>query len=122
MQNRSKHADADAVRAHLPVRAVAFAVLAALADGPRSGIEILDAVNATVPAAPLFGPGTLYRLLRELRNEDLIMRAQRGEHSDDDRHAHHDLTPLGRNVLRAEAARLRRTLKLADAALDPRRR
>jgi DNA-binding PadR family transcriptional regulator len=103
------------VREHLPMRAVAFAVAAALAHGPRSGIEILDEVNATVPGRPLLGPGTLYRLMRELRQQGLITREARGAHCDDERQTHHVLTPLGKAVLRAESARLRRTLDLASA-------
>lgn len=103
----------DDVRAHVPMRPAAFAVLAALAGEPRPGIDILEQVNATVPGAPLLGPGTLYRLMRELRQQGLIAREARGAHVDDERQAHHVLTPLGRRVLKAEAARLRRTLDLA---------
>ena len=66
MQNRSKFRRRRG-RAHLPLRPVACAVLAALAHGPRPGIDVLEAVNATVPGRPILGPGTLYRLLRELR-------------------------------------------------------
>ena len=100
------------LREHLPLRPSAFAVLAALADGPLCGIDVIDAVNATVPGTPLLGPGTLYRLLRELRHDQLIARVE--STSTDERQAHHELTPLGRAVLRAEAARLRRTLDLVD--------
>ena len=112
MQKRTNHASGD-VRQHLPMRPAAFAVVAALAQGPRPGIEILDEVNATVPGSPLLGPGTLYRLMRELRQQGLIAREERGAHCPDERQAHHSLTPLGRAVLRAESARLRRTLNLA---------
>jgi DNA-binding PadR family transcriptional regulator len=101
-------------RRHLPLKPSAFAVLAALAEGPIPGIDILEAVNATVLGLPLFGPGTLYRLLRELRHERLIARVERATGTGDERHAVHELTPLGRSVLRAEAARLRKTLQLAD--------
>jgi DNA-binding PadR family transcriptional regulator len=112
MQNRTQRPDP---RHHLPVRPAAFAVLAALADGPLPGIDILEQVNATVPGRPLLGPGTLYRLMRELRQAGFIERAERGgSPSDDDRKAFHALSTFGRAVLRAEAARLRRTLKLAD--------
>jgi DNA-binding PadR family transcriptional regulator len=100
-------------RQHLPMRPAAFAVVAALAHGPRPGIDILEEVNATVPGSPLLGPGTLYRLMRELRQQGLIVREERGARSTDERQAHHSLTPLGKAVLRAEAARLRRTLNLA---------
>ncbi len=101
-------------RGHLPLKPSAFAVLAALAEAPRPGVDVLEAVNATVPGLPLFGPGTLYRLLRELRHERLIARVEREGDGGDERQAVHELTTLGRAVLRAEAARLRRTLDLAD--------
>lgn len=118
MQKRTHSADP---RPHLPVRPVAFAVLATLADGSRPGIEILDEVNRTVPGRPLLGPGTLYRLMRELRHDGLIGRSARGTESDDERRAYHALTALGRAVLRAESARLRRTLRLASPARGPAR-
>jgi DNA-binding PadR family transcriptional regulator len=115
MRNRTQPPSRENALDHLPLRPVAFAVLASLADELRPGIDILEEVNATVPGRPLLGPGTLYRLLRELRQDGLIERAARGTQTDDDRHAVHGLTALGRAVLRAEAARLRRTLKLASA-------
>lgn len=119
MRNRTQRPSPANPLDHLPVRPVAFAVLAALADGHRPGIDILEEVNATVPGRPLLGPGTLYRLMRDLRHDGLIERAARGVHTDDERQAFHGLTVLGRAVLRAEAARLRRTLKLASAGGGP---
>jgi DNA-binding PadR family transcriptional regulator len=109
--------DHSEVARYLPLRPVACAVLAALANGPRPGIDVLEAVNATVPGRPILGPGTLYRLLRELRQDKLIARGAADERTSadhDDRQVPHVLTPLGEAVLRAELARLRRTLTLAD--------
>jgi DNA-binding PadR family transcriptional regulator len=114
MQNRSKRPDDNDVLRHLPLRAVACAVLAALAERPRPGIEILDAVNATASGHLLLGPGTLYRLMRELRQAKLVVRADPQVDPGDDRQVHHALTPLGQAVLRAELERLRRTLTLAS--------
>src|SRR5262249_54942604 len=99
-------------RRYLPLRPVAFAVLAALSHAARPGIEILDEVNATVSGPRLLGPGTLYRLMRELRQQGLIIRAAPSTAVNDERQAHHTLTPLGAAVLRAECARLKRTLAL----------
>jgi DNA-binding PadR family transcriptional regulator len=114
MQNRMKPDPAE-VNRHVPVRPATFAVLAALAEGPRPGIEILDRVNGTVRRPRLFGPGTLYRLLREMRERRLIART--GSDPDqprDERRVRHELTPLGAAVLRAETERLQATLKLAS--------
>lgn len=116
MQNRSKRVSAADVERQLPLRPVACAVLAALAEDPRHGIDVLEAVNATVPGRPLLGPGTLYRLMRELRQEGLIARVEPAADPGDDRQVHHALTPLGRAVLEAEVERLRRTLTLAARA------
>jgi len=116
MQNRSKQPAALDVDAHLPLRPVACAVLAALANGPRPGIDVLEAVNATVPGRPLLGPGTLYRLMRELRQADLIARTDPAVEPGDERQVHHVLTPLGAAVLDAEFERQRRTLSLARGA------
>lgn len=115
MPKRTQSDPDDEVRQHLPMRPVAFAVAAALAGGPRPGIELLDEVNATAAGWTIVGPGTLYRLMREMRQAGLIAREARGAHGSDERQAHHVLTPLGRTVLKAEASRLRRTLDLASA-------
>jgi len=116
MQNRSKRPDDLDIARYLPLRPTACAVLAALAERPRPGIEILDAVNATAPGHLLLGPGTLYRLMRELRQANLVTRTESVEDPGDDRQVHHELTPLGQAVLRAELDRLRRTLTLAARA------
>jgi hypothetical protein len=106
------------IHRHLPLRPAAFAVLAALANGALPGIEVLDGVNATVATGKLLGPGTLYRLMRELRQVGFIERAASGdEPGRDERQTLHVLTPLGLAVLRAEVARLRRTIKLARSVI-----
>ena len=125
MAGPRKSLSAHDVSKHLPLRPVACAVLAALADGPKPGIDIMDAVNATVPGHPILGPGSLYRLLKELRQEKLIARADvdaAGPGVADDRQVHHVLTPLGDLVLRAEVARLRRTITLAGGIRQPNER
>ena len=115
LPKRIQFSTSDDPRRHLPMRPAAFAVAAALAGGPRPGIELLDEVNGTAAGWTVLGPGTLYRLMREMRQDGLIAREARGAHCSDERQAHHVLTPLGRAVLKAEAARLRRTLDLASA-------
>lgn len=95
---------------HLPLRPSAFAVLAALDAEPRTGVEILEVAART--GVSILGPGTLYRLMRELRQEGWIERVPppNEERTTDARRQHHALTAEGRAVLRLEAERLRRTL------------
>jgi DNA-binding PadR family transcriptional regulator len=105
----------------LPLRPAAFVVLTALAQRARAGFEILEYVNATHPKSGLLGPGTLYRLLREMRQEGLVRRtdAPSAEASADERRTYMELTPLGRATLHAEADRLRRTLATAGLLGQP---
>lgn len=105
------------IDAHLPLRPAAFTALAALADGPAAGFEILERAMEVAGGRPFLGPGTLYRLLRELRREGLIERTAAPDDADgseDERRTYHQLTPTGRAVLREEAERLRRTLESAN--------
>jgi DNA-binding PadR family transcriptional regulator len=90
--------------------------MAALTQGACPGFEILERANRSLPTRPILGPGTLYRLLRELRQEGLIRRAappSSAAGAEDERRSYHELTALGRSVLHAEAARLQRTLDLS---------
>lgn len=77
---------------------------------------MLERVNAASPTRPILGPGTLYRLLRDLRCEGLIERTAAPDEepgAEDERRTYHALTRQGRRVLMAEAARLRRTMEAA---------
>lgn len=96
-------------------------LLAALADRPAAGFEVLERANAAAEGTPILGPGTLYRLMRELRGAGLIRRTEApasgtDEGVQDDRRTYHELTGAGRVVLEAEAARLRRLLGIAGLA------
>ena len=112
MQNRRERPRTRDVDRHLPLRPAACAVLAALADAPRPGIDVLEAVNATVPGKPLLGPGTLYRLIARLLEEGLITETPAPTRADRDdvRRKYYALTPRGRQVLTAEVGRLEHLL------------
>jgi DNA-binding PadR family transcriptional regulator len=98
----------------VPLRAKVFALLAALAEGPKPGVQILERLEDI--GSGILGPGTLYRLLRELRQQGLIERVSPPSHAaiEDERQQFHALSPLGRAVFEAESERLRRTLAVAD--------
>lgn len=103
-------------RDHLPVRPTAFAVMLALVDEARAGFEIMERANEALPGVPILGPGSLYRILRELRREGLVQRVEPSPHqreAGDERRQYHGLTGLGRAVVRAEADRLGRAMELA---------
>lgn len=105
----------------LPLRPVAFAVLLALAEGPQAGFEVMERANSSLPDAPILGPGTLYRILRELRQWGWVHRVEAPAgalEGEDERRSYHALTPFGRRVMAAEASRLARAM--AAAGMLPR--
>jgi DNA-binding PadR family transcriptional regulator len=89
--------------AHLPLTPVAFEVLLALADEPRHGYAILQAVEGRLAAVLPLRTGTLYRALAGLLDAGLITEVAA---PGDARRRVYRLTPLGRDVLKAEAERL----------------
>lgn len=105
----------DSVASFLPLRPVALAVLAVLAEGAKPGVQILERLEDI--GSRILGPGTLYRLLRELRQQQLIERVETpaGAEITDERQQFHGLSELGSRVLEAESDRLRRTLALAPS-------
>jgi DNA-binding PadR family transcriptional regulator len=78
-----------------------FHVLLALADGPRHGYGIMKAVELESAGAVRLEVGTLYRVLARLLDEGLLR-----ETGGDGRRRNYGLTPLGRETLASEAARL----------------
>jgi DNA-binding PadR family transcriptional regulator len=76
----------------------ALYVLVALSHGPRHGLGIADEVERFTDGAVVLGPGTLYRVLRDLAEEGLIRRVP----SPDEAHPHrkyYELSDSGRETL-----------------------
>jgi DNA-binding PadR family transcriptional regulator len=93
----------------LPLSAVAFEILLTLTDGEQHGYHIMQAVEARTGGAMTMHPGTLYRALARLLEQELIeelpaTRTRTG--ATDDRRRPFRLTAFGRAVAEAEAARL----------------
>jgi DNA-binding PadR family transcriptional regulator len=118
MRNRREFPEASVVEPErfLPLRPGVLALLAVLSEGARPGVQILARLDEI--DCGILGPGTLYRLLRELRQQGLIERVEppEGTPIEDDRQSFHGLSPLGSAVLEAESARLRRTLAVTRSA------
>ncbi|MGE3343210.1 MAG: PadR family transcriptional regulator [Vicinamibacterales bacterium] len=92
----------------LPLTPFAFHVLLALADGERHGYGIMKEVEERSGGTVTLRTGTLYTLLQRLVDESLITEATMppGAEKGDDRRRYYELSPLGHEVLRAEARRL----------------
>jgi DNA-binding PadR family transcriptional regulator len=108
----------------LPLPVAAFHILVALAEGDSHGYGIMRDVAERTSGALTLNPGTLYTTIRRLLDQGLIV--ERDERpapdQDDERRRYYGLTPFGRRVAQAEAARLETLLSLArHAGLSPRR-
>jgi len=91
----------------LPLTAVVFEILLALADGERHGYDVMQDVERRTDGQIVLHAGTLYRALSRLLDQGLIEELdERPDPGGDERRRYYRLTPLGRAVARAEAARL----------------
>jgi DNA-binding PadR family transcriptional regulator len=95
----------------LPLQPRDYLILLALVDGALHGHGLLKAVEAQAGGV-LFDPANLYRLLRKLEREELVLEVKADARSDT-RRRQYALTALGRSVLVAESERL---AHLADSA------
>ena len=96
----------------LPLTPAMFHVLVALADGGTHGYQILKDVEELTAGAVRLSTGTLYGIIKRLLSDGLI-RESAASAKDDERRRTYALTAFGREVARAEAARLEHTLALA---------
>ena len=94
----------------LPLSPAMFHVLVALADGQTHGYAILKDVATLTNGSVQLSTGTLYGIIKRLLGEGLI---RESGSADDERRRSYELTAFGRDVARAEAARLESTLAIA---------
>jgi DNA-binding PadR family transcriptional regulator len=102
----------------LPLKPDAFAILLVLLDGDAHGYAILKAsADRGDGRGPLL-PGVLYRFLRQMTNDGLVAEIDAPPSADrqDARRRYYRLTPLGRQVARAEARRMSALLEHGRAA------
>jgi len=101
----------------LPLRPVEFQVLASLSQGNRHGYAILQEIEERGEGGAVPGLATLYRAIVRLEKETLISRAENGVASvDDERRRVYSITPLGKDVVKAEARRLAPMVDLVKGA------
>jgi len=103
------------VQDHLPLTESTFFIILSLAPGPKHGYAILKKVEALSDGRLVLSTGTLYGALKRMLDSGWIERAPDPEPDDTDRERKaYRLTKLGRRILEAEKARLRRLLGLAE--------
>ncbi len=99
----------------LPLTPAVFHILLALVDSDRHGYSIMQEVNSFTAGKLRLGPGTLYRSIKQMLAEGLIIEwDERPDPAiDDQRRRYYRLTGFGRCVLNAETERLERILQVA---------
>jgi DNA-binding PadR family transcriptional regulator len=99
----------------LPLSPSMFYVLVALADGETHGYAIMKEVEQLTAGGVRLSTGTLYGIIKRLLNDGLIREssATAAASREDERRRSYELTVFGRDVARAEAARLEQTLAIA---------
>ena len=88
----------------LPLKPLIFQVLLSLLSGEQHGYAIAQDITHRASAGVTIRPGNLYRSLRAMLEENLIVEVS--PHSEDDRRRYYSLTRFGRRVVEAEAKRL----------------
>jgi DNA-binding PadR family transcriptional regulator len=101
----------------LPLTPAVFHILLALVGSDRHGYGIMQEVQGYTDGKLRIGPGTLYRSIRQMLAEGLIIELDErpDPELDDQRRRYYRLTNFGQRVLKAETERLEHVLKVARA-------
>ena len=101
----------------LPLTPGMFHVLIALADGEKHGYAIIKEVARRTDGAIRVSAGTLYTLIRRFVQDGVIAESDHRPEAalDDERRRYYRITDFGRDVAKAEAARMESTLSMARA-------
>jgi len=106
------------VEDHLPLSAAHFHVLLSLTEGPMHGYGVKREVEERTDGRIRLAAGSLYEGIQRLQRKELISEAPAPEDpgaKGSSRWRFYGITPLGRQVLRAELARLEADIAIARA-------
>jgi len=101
----------------LPLSPATLHILLSLAGEPRHGYAIMQEVARQSEGQYQLGPGTLYDNLHKLMTQELVHEGRPPASDLDPRRRYYRLTALGRRVLEADVARLKRVVREAGAHL-----
>ena len=92
-----------------------YLVLLSLTGGERHGYGIVKEVEEQSSGVVRMDPSNLYRSLKRLIQQGLVEESEPRQDADSERRRYYAVTPFGRQVAAAEAARLSDLTKLARA-------
>ena len=105
----------------LPLTPATFHILLTLLDGPHHGYGVKRIVEDRTGGAVTLSAGTLYTAVQRLERRSLIEEVEapaEGESSGSSRWRFYTATALGRDVAKAELARLEADVRAAQAAFS----
>lgn len=103
------------VSQHLPLSAVDFLVLLALIGRESYGYRIVKEIRERSEGRVDLLPGNLYSVLQRLERDGLIERSSRRAPAEGGPpRSYYRITPLGREVTSAEAARMKSLVDASD--------
>lgn len=109
----------------LPLSPQLFHILVALADRDQHGYGIMQDVAERTGGKLRLSPGTLYGCMKRMLEQGWVIELrdrERPASNDDERRRYYRLSPFGRKIAKAEAARLAELLKQAsECGLAPKR-
>jgi len=110
---------AKGVEEFLPLSLPVFHMLLSLTEGERHGYALKREILQRTDKRVNLGSGALYGAINKMLEQELIVESDErpDPHLDDERRRYYRITPLGRRVVRAEVARLRALIQLAEVRL-----
>lgn len=96
-----------------------YHILLALADGERHGYAIMQEIEGMSDGRFKLGAGTLYRSIKKLLQDSLIIEvdAPKDADSDDERRRYYQLTEAGLRAVQDETERLAHLVRIAQKTL-----
>ena len=109
--------DQSAPRDLTPLSLAVFHILLSLGEGERHGYALKREISLRTGGKLKLGPGVLYGSIHKMLELGLIEEsdARPDAHLDDERRRYYRITPYGRKVAQAEAARMRELVRLVRA-------
>lgn len=100
-----------------PLSPAVFHILLSLAEGERHGYALRREIAGRTGGKLKPGPGVLYGSIHKMLEQGLIEESDErpDPHLDDERRRYYRITPYGRKVAQAEAARMHELVRLAAA-------
>ena len=107
----------NAVKNLLPLKPADYLILFVLLEGERHGYRMVKEIEQRTNGLVKLEAGNLYRSIRRLIKHRVLEESDKrpAPESDDERRRYYRITDFGRNVVAAEAARMKELVAAAES-------